>query len=223
LVALVAGFVLPSKPTGASSLVTGQVTPTTCDPGYGCPPPTNPPPINPSCSIVPPSAHGGTTVTATLSNVPVGTVATLLFDGDEVGRKTTTADGQGQTALGASTSGAGHLSVLASIQTATGGVVITFTVPASAAVGMHSLVFAGAGFSCDTTNGNGFEVLAADVTQPRGGGSLVRTGIHVALYLAIALALLLVGFQFVQASRRRRRRLASARHRAARPQSRSGH
>jgi hypothetical protein len=213
--AIVIVFFLPASSEAASSArPTPQATPTTCDPAYGCPPPTTTPAINPACSISPTSAQVGTTLTATLTNVPVGTVVTLLFDGNVVEQKTATADGQGQSALRIIRP-AGHLSVSARTADVTGGVVITFTVPASAAVGTHSIVFSGAGFSCDPTLGNGFQVLGSTVGKP-GGGSLATTGAQIALYVAIGLVLLIVGWQFVRAARRRRRRLLRQRRHSAR-------
>jgi hypothetical protein len=99
---------------------------------------------------------------------------------------------------------------------ATGGVVIVFTVPADAAPGKHSVVFSGAGFSCDPTSGDGFAVLGASATKKSSGG-LSKTGIEVATYLAVALVLLLAGWQLLRMGRARRRRSARH-HRSARRQ-----
>src|SRR4051794_17081040 len=88
-----------------------------------------------------------------------------------------------------------------------GNATLQFTVPANASPGKHTVVFFGTGFSCDPTSGSGFQVLA----KAKARGALSRTGIDVALYLAIAAVFLLVGSQLVFLARRRRRRAASRR------------
>lgn len=177
-----------------------------CDDIYGCPPPPPPPGIDPQCSLSSRSAEVGAQITATITNIPVGTEVTLHFDGTEVGKETATADGQGQTALAALTP-VGHLSVSAPAQDASGGVVMTFRVPNTTPGSDHTVVFSGAGFSCDATGGQGFEVAGGSIARPGGGGSLSDTGIEVGIYLAIALVLLLAGTQFVRMARARRRRI----------------
>jgi hypothetical protein len=101
-----------------------------------------------------------------------------------------------------------------------GSVTLSFVVPTNATGGNHTIVFVGAGFQCDPTNGTGLPVGVLDLEISRGatttvagtgGGSLARTGIEIALYLAVALALLVVGFLLVQEARRRRRRAARRR------------
>jgi hypothetical protein len=126
------------------------------------------------------SGAPGDIIVAELDHVPPGTEARLLFDGEELTRGTATGTGE-----------SGSLS-------------LSFAVPSHATPGHgHTVVFVGRGFQCDATNGAGFAVLAQD-TARGGGGSLARTGMMIALYLAIALILLLVGGALVQAARRRR-------------------
>jgi hypothetical protein len=90
---------------------------------------------------------------------------------------------------------------------------MTFTVPDVSPGEGHTVVFSGAGFSCDATGGAGFGVLSA-TTQRQGGGNLSKTGINVAIYLAIALVLIVIGAQFVRSARSRRRRIARGQHRS---------
>lgn len=161
----------------------------TCDPAYGCPPSSSPPGINPTCTISPSSAAAGDVVTATLRDVPSGSEAKLLFDGEVVAQGVATGTGS-----------SGSLS-------------LSFTIQAGTAPGLHSVVFVGAGFECDTTNGAGYrivQVLGESTTRtPPGsssGGSLARTGITVALLLAIAIVLVVAGTAVVRAAKRHRRR-----------------
>jgi hypothetical protein len=177
--------------TGPASAAPVSTAGSTCDPFYGCTP-SNPPGISPTCTVTPTSAVPGDVVTGTLSNVPVGTHARLLFDGAVVAEGDATGSG------------------------ATGSVSLSFTVPVNTTGQNHTIVFVGAGFQCDPTGGAGFplrfpaSVLGAEFSNPNastgGGGVLARTGIAIALFLAIALVLLLVGYGFLQAARRRRRR-----------------
>lgn len=206
-VALVAAGVTLFAVLWAVSTPTATAAPAgraqTCtDSFYGCPPTTPPPGIQATCTVSQTAAVDGDLVTATLSNVPPGTHAQLLFDGSSVGEGDAGANGS---------------------------LTISFTVPPSTPPGNHSLVFVGAGFQCDPTGGAGLTigVLGEQLSQsrssdtPRGiGGSssggiggLARTGIEVALFLAIALVLVLVGYLLVQTARRRRRRIARRRNR----------
>ena len=204
-VALVAGLLV--LPRSADAVPAAPMQAEECDDVYGCPTSSTTGSIQPICTISTKSATPGTEITATISNIPVGTEVTLLFDGNQVGKEKATADGQGETAL-AAIPAAGHLSVAAPAQDASGGAVMTFVVPANAAVGPgHTVVFTGAGFSCDATGGDGFTVVAS-TTANRGGGSLSNTGMNVAIYLAVALVLIVAGAQLVRAARRRRRKLA---------------
>ena len=175
----------------------------TCtDSFYGCPPTTPPPGIQPTCTVSQTAAADGDLVTATLSNVPPGTHSQLLFDGSVVGEGDAGANGS---------------------------LTVSFTVPPSTPPGNHTLVFVGAGFQCDPTNGAGLAVgvlgeqlsqsSSSDTPRSIGGGSsggiagLARTGIEIAFFLAIALVLVLVGYLLVQGARRRRRRIARRRNR----------
>ncbi len=78
-------------------------------------------------------------------------------------------------------------------------------------------MFAGTGFSC-TVNVAGTQVGGTQFSNGNGGtgngttvsgSSLVRTGIDVAVMLAVALVLVLAGWQLVRAAKRRRRRIAA--------------
>lgn len=208
VLALLAGLiVLPGAASAGPEYASPRATPTTCDSAYGCETSSTVGPISPACSLSPLEATVGTKVTATITNIPVGTEVVLLFDGNQIAKETATADGQGQQAL-AALRRAGHLSVAAVVQDTSGGAVMSFTVPTTS-VGQHTVVFSGAGFSCDATGGVGFKVLAAAINKP--GGSLSNTGMQVALYLAVALVLIVVGLQLVRFARARRRRIARRR------------
>jgi hypothetical protein len=137
-------------------------------------------------------------VTATLSNVPAGTQAQLRFDGEVVNE-----------------GAAGSNGVL----------ILSYTIPAGTKTGAHTLVFTGAGFQCDATAGRNFAVgvLGATFTNSSEAAGnavsrnpLVRTGIELALYLAVALVLVLAGFVLVRLARRGRRRAVKRRNRVDR-------
>ena len=182
--ALVAGLlILPRADANPASVAAPLATVTTCD-NYGCGTSSTQPQINATCSLSTLSAAPGTKVTGTVNNIPAGADVSLLFDGSVVASGNADAGGQA---------------------------VLSFNVPANASVGTHTVVFSGAGFSCDATGGAGFSVVAG-TSQNRGSGSLSKTGIEVGVYLAIALALILVGLQLVRMARARRRH-ASHRHR----------
>jgi hypothetical protein len=117
-----------------------------------------------------------------LDNAPVGLVARLLFDGVEAARGAVTGVG------------------------AAGSVSLSFAVPADTAPGAHTVVFVGTGFQCDATRDKPVEVLS-DTERSRGG--LSRTGITLAVYLAIGLVLLVGGAALTLAARDRRRRRRS--------------
>jgi len=168
-----------------------------CDPAYGCNPPPPTEPLHATCTVSATAGRPGDMVSATLTNVAVGIHVRLLFDGQQVAEGDTVAMG------------------------ATGGITLTFAVPSNASNGQHTLVFAGAGIQCDPFGGAGFqvtvegEVLARSDSGGKGnsGGSLARTGIELALFLAIALVLFLLGSAALRAARRRRRRLERVRER----------
>src|SRR5689334_18846863 len=119
LVALIASLAISTSAADATPHFAPQATPTTCDQVYGCPTSSTQGQVNPSCSLSANEGAPGASIVATITNVPVGTEVTLLFDGDEVGKKTATADGQGQAAM-AALPAAGHLSVAAVVDAATG-------------------------------------------------------------------------------------------------------
>ena len=192
--------------TAAASASTRTLAQTCTDSTYGCTPSTPPPSINPTCSMSETGAAAGDVVSATLSNVPVGTHTQLLFDGQDVAEGDATGSG------------------------ANGSVTLSFTIPASTPPGTHTVVFVGAGFQCDATNGKGLTVgvLSEQFTRaptsgdtprsaPSGLGGLARTGIEVALLLAVAIALVLLGSVLVDAARRRHRRAVRRRNRVEDP------
>jgi hypothetical protein len=88
-------------------------------------------------------------------------------------------------------------------------VILTYRIPDTLSPGRHELLFVSGGTMCDPTGGAGLGVLGEQISQGSGGGvgGLARTGIEVALVLAVALALLAVGLSLRQAARRRRQRL----------------
>ncbi|MEO7555895.1 MAG: hypothetical protein ABIV94_04740 [Acidimicrobiales bacterium] len=183
----------------------------TCDPAYGCTPTTPPPGSPASCNVVPASAGPDVVVTVRLTNVGLDVPVNLTFDGKVINGGLTTADGKGTTS-----------SALPVV---------------TAAAGKHPLLLVGAGILCDPTAGAQFEVLpptgrlgisqtatggielsfklaaATAATPPGSGGSgsLARTGMQIALFLAAALVALVIGWSLVQAARRRRRRVEQAR------------
>jgi 5'-nucleotidase len=171
-----------------------------CDPFYGCTPaPSVPPSTPPTCSTSATVATGGQVLSASVANAPAGAAIQITIDGVTAG------------------SGAAD---------ATGSATIAFTVPAGIAPGTHAVFAVGAGFSasCGDLSVEGVQsnvvenpapggggaagVAGDDVARGRSGGSLARTGIELALLLAIALALLVVGRRLIAAERRRRRRRA---------------
>src|SRR5438067_1551459 len=115
LFALIAGGLLALayvalSPGGgaAASPRTPAATPTTCDQAYGCQTTTTEASPPPTCGLSSTSVNAGDTVTATVTNVPVGERIDITFAGQVVASATSTADGNGQQALGAIPR-AGHL------------------------------------------------------------------------------------------------------------------
>lgn len=195
LVGMLTLALLTTAPAAAS---TRTARGTSCDPAYGCSPPPPTGGLTPTCTVSATAAHRGDLVSATLTNVPVGIHVRLLFDGQQVAEGDTVATGT------------------------TGSITLTFAVPANASAGSHTLVFAGAGVQCDPLGTAGFgvqvegeQILARGDTGGSGnsGGSLARTGVQIALLLAVAIVLFLLGSAAVRAARRRRRRLERARER----------
>lgn len=174
---------------GTASAVPVQTSSSSCDPAYGC---TPAPPVGstPTCSISSETATPGQSLTAHIDGVTPGTQVELTFDGAVVGSATAVAQ-QGS---------------------ATGSADITFTVPEGTDEShTHTILFTGAGVSCDPTGGKGVAVLGETVTrspgQSSGGGSLARTGLELGVLLAIAAALILAGREALRQGRRRRSRV----------------
>lgn len=183
--------------------VDGVTAQTQCDPVYGCETTTTESTAAAQCDLNTTQVTAGDTVIATVTNVPVGDRIDITFNGVVIASATATADGQGTAAGAAPLAPAGHLAVA---QTVSGGAQITFRVPPETATGSYEVRAIGPAFNADCTAGtDGLSVQGAAVTRnPVGGGSLSKTGITVALYLVLALALIIAGWQFVRAARARR-------------------
>jgi hypothetical protein len=156
------------------------------DSAYG-PDPVPPEEVSAVCSVSPTSAAAGDSVVGTLQNGAANADVTVTFDGTFVSSGTT--DDQGNAT-------------------------IAFTVPSGGEAGTHQVDFSAPGFSCaiDIT-----QVLGATTARSpsKSSGPLARTGIQIALLLAIALVLVLVGSQLVRRARRHRRRIEAAERRSA--------
>jgi hypothetical protein len=167
-------------PAGAQEDPYGSTTTTTTEPSG----------VEASCELSTNVASAGAEVTATVAGVPVGETVRLLFGGAEVGRATANqSDGQ---------------SAVTTVQ-------IRFTVPAVddgsylvAAVGATFTAECSGGFAAGTAEVLGFTVeRGAGAPGSSGRGSLARTGVAIALLLAVALALLIVGRALVDSARQR--------------------
>jgi hypothetical protein len=137
-----------------------------------------------TCDLTITEGQAGAGVTATVAGVSSGTTVRVLFGGIEVGRAATPVQGQSGTALA-----------------------IPFVIP-EVSPGEYLVTAVGPDFTTTCATDVGVvSVLGATVTRgaQRGGGALPRTGIYVALFLVIALVLLLVGRALLESSRRRRR------------------
>ena len=180
--------ITPARPAAAQEV---------CDPAYGCepPPPQGPPaPVPPECTASPTEGEVGARIDVTVTNVPGGSSVDLRFDG---------------TVVATGSAPPGEASDVA----------MSFTVPETNP-GRHSLIAVGAGFQADCAFATGgVAVLAGGAEAPGGGagiggvggGSLARTGIAIALLVAIGLALVVGGRAALESSRRSRRRAALAR------------
>ncbi len=84
---------------------------------------------------------------------------------------------------------------------------IDFVVPADAGPGEHTVTAVAPSFtlSCQAPGGGDLEVRGASVERGDAGGSLPKTGVYIALLVVVALALLVAGRAFVEASRQRAR------------------
>lgn len=157
--------------------------------------------VQATCGLSVTEGGVGTSVTATVSNVPPGGTVRILFGGSEVASGTAPIAAQGTGAV--VLLGGRQLAE----QAATTSIVLQFVVP-DVPPGSYLVTAVGVGFTCvcsPQTNGM-FSVLGAAVDRPGGGGALPRTGIYAALFVAIAVALLVLGRTLLEASRRRRRR-----------------
>ncbi len=181
--------------------------------GYGGTTTTTGEPTLVTCNINLTAGGPGTSVTATVNNVPFGATVRLLLDGTEMARAT--ADLQAQSS-GQPVLFGGQ--VLAA-QATTTSVTIPWVVPLLPP-GLYQVTVVGVDFTllCNPEDGGMFQVLAAGAERSRGldpsGGSLPRTGVYLGLLLAVALALVVAGRGALEASRRRRRQAARAASRA---------
>jgi hypothetical protein len=168
-----------------------------CDPAYGCAPTQQMPPVTVSCSLNVSTATSGQIVTATVADAPAGAGIQITVDGNPAASGTANAEGHAT---------------------------IPFTFSPSGGSAAHPVFAVGAGFSasCGTIT-NGAVAAEMQTQTPPGqtqtppgtggssgvsGGSLARTGVELALLLAIAIVVILVGHRLVVASKRMRRRRA---------------
>jgi hypothetical protein len=190
-------------PVLAAAAVAGTSTPSApaqvCDDVYGCPTiPTEAGGV-PTCSQAGGIVVGGEVRPATVDGVPAGSQVQITLDGNVAGTGNADADGH------------------ATVQ---------FTIPSDIGSGEHPVFAVGAGFSVDCGTVTGPAVLGETATTSAvsgngtanggsgsgsgstsvGAGSLARTGVEIALLVAIGVALILVGQRFVAFDRRRRRR-----------------
>jgi hypothetical protein len=164
--------------------------------GYGRTTTTSGEGFNEVCVLTDQSGEPGDTVIAEVSGVAAGTEVRILFNGQEVGRGVAEADGDSTT----------------------GTAVISFVVP-PVPDGTYTVVATGPTFTEACGGGDGsFQVLNSQVLDEGatksgaagGGGLLPRTGIELAMWLAIAAVLVLVGRALLTEARRRRRRARRA-------------
>lgn len=149
------------------------------------------------CDLSVTSARAGSSVTATVRNVAPGVVVRVRFGGQEVGRAEAESD------------------AVTSVQ-------IEFRVP-PVSPGRYLVTAVGADFTarCGADTDGYFAVLAAQ-TDRGDDRSLPRTGVYVALLVAMAAALLLVGRAVLESARRRRLRIERAMRDEAKHLARSG-
>lgn len=142
----------------------------------------------PSCQLRTKAAAPGETVTVHLKAIARGDEVEIRLDGEPLAQATATKSGS---------------SPRVSFD-------VDFVVPTDTQPGTHSVAAVGADFnaSCQTGSGEDLEVAAGAVRsgeKERGGGSLARTGMYLALLVAVALGLLVVGRAVLAESRRRAR------------------
>ena len=156
----------------------GPYGPTTTDPPQGG--------ADASCSLSIEVGAPGDTGTATVTQVAAGQLVRVLFGGVEGGRGEAPADAPGGRAT----------------------VSIAFTVPQLDS-GEYLVTAVSTTFTAECSVGFGVtEVAGAIVDRPGDGniGPLPKTGVYIALLVAVAVALLVVGRSLLAASRRQRRR-----------------
>ena len=185
LLLAVASTLVFALPAAAQDDPYGPTSTTTTAPGS----------LVPSCRFDLEAGVPGATATVTVHNVPPGGTVRIIIGGEEAGRATAPLQGQ------AASSPVLFGGVALPAQATTTDLDVPFVVP-DLPPGQHLVTAVGADFTitCET---EAIEVLGASESRG-GGGSLPRTGIFVALLLAIALALFLVGRALLHASRRRR-------------------
>jgi hypothetical protein len=162
--------------------------------------------IEATCSLSIPEGRPGDTVTATVNGVFLNETVRIFFDDLQVGITKAPATLGAQLPRTGSVSGqsAGGAVVfngaaLPAQQQVTVSVQVQFTVPPAAA-GTHIVTAVGDTFTCFCNPDGAFRVLGAKAAK----GTMPRTGITIALFLAVAAALLVAGRGLVAASRRRR-------------------
>lgn len=168
----------------------------------GCSEPTNPPPSpDQSCMLSTTAGAPGTSVSATVSNVPADAEVRILFDGSEVARSSNDEQSLGSV---------GPMFARSSSQAqALSDVTLSFAIP-DVPPGNYSVVAVGADFTatCSDAQGNDdFGVLAAGETTggaSDGDGDLALTGFEIAGLLALAVGLVATGWFLVRRARARR-------------------
>jgi hypothetical protein len=163
------------------------------DPTYGPTTTTAVPTVEAACSLSLSSAKPGTEVTATVSGVFFGEHVIIQFDGKQVGET------RAPLAASAATAGTRFNGAALAAAPLSTTVKVKFKVPASAAVGTHTVNAVGDTFTCFCNPGGKFTVLAS------GKGKLASTGVEAALVLVVAAALLIAGRALLFGSRQRRR------------------
>ncbi len=134
-----------------------------------------------------------------MQNVSFGATVRIIIGGEESG--SATAPLPAQSSGGVVLFGGAALPAGAATTTLNIGVTVPDLEP-----GSYLATAVGPDFTipCGPGENGAFEVLASDETARPGDGSLPRTGIYIALLLALAVVLLLVGRALLSAARRRR-------------------
>lgn len=163
------------------------------DPGgpYGSTSTTGGPGGQPDCQLLTRAAAPGESARVRLREIPRGTSVQIRLDGEVVAEATASQPGNAPRVT----------------------FEVSFVVPADTEPGFHAVTAVGAGFNvpCQRQNGQDLEVSEAQVkgnTVTRDGsrgGSLPRTGIYVALLVAVGLGLVALGRTLLGESHRRSR------------------